>query len=75
MGDISPTKTCSDQAFFLHDGISAHHSPLRAEKCNLCLRNVLLPMSRNGHQSLKLHFWFSVYIDRVEIVDGACFDQ
>ncbi len=24
--------------------------PLRAEKCNPCLRNVLLPMSRNGHK-------------------------
>jgi hypothetical protein len=23
-------------------------------------------------QTLKLHFWFSVYIDGVEIVDGAC---
>src|SRR5271166_772348 len=23
-------------------------------------------------QALKLHFWFSVYIDGVEIVDGAC---
>src|SRR5215471_16874942 len=23
--------------------------PLRAEKCNPCLRNVLLTMSRNGH--------------------------
>src|SRR5215475_14268118 len=26
--------------------------PLRAEKCNPCLRNVLLPMSRNGHNRL-----------------------
>src|SRR5258708_26513400 len=24
-------------------------------------------------QALKLHFWFSVYIDGVEIVDVACF--
>ena len=23
-------------------------------------------------QALKQHFWFSVYIDGVEIVDGAC---
>src|SRR5579862_1991552 len=27
--------------------------PLRAEKCNLCLRNVLLPMSRNGHNHFR----------------------
>ena len=24
-------------------------------------------------QALKLHFWFSVYIDGVDFVDGACF--
>ena len=29
-------------------------------------------MSRNGHQALKRHFWFFVYIDGVEIVDSAC---
>jgi len=26
----------------------------------------------NSFQAYKLHFWFSVYIDGVEIVDGAC---
>ena len=26
-------------------------------------------------QALKLHFWFSVYIDGVDFVDGACSDE
>ena len=26
-------------------------------------------------QTLKLHFWFSVYIDGVEIVDGRVFQE
>jgi hypothetical protein len=26
----------------------------------------------HSFQALKLHFWVSVYIDGVEIVDGAC---
>src|SRR5271166_481504 len=30
--------------------------PLRAEKCNPCLRNVLLPMSRNGHLALSIAY-------------------
>src|SRR5262249_41783010 len=38
---------------FVHDRtLLPWHPPspsLRAEKCNPCLRNVLLPMSRNGH--------------------------
>src|SRR5579883_1933760 len=28
-----------------------HPPPWQAKKCNLCLRNVLLPMSRNGHST------------------------
>ena len=31
--------------------------PLRAEKCNLCLRNVLLPMSRNGQSTTSKIAW------------------
>src|SRR5437016_5961395 len=40
--------------------------PLRAEKCNLCLRYVLLPMSRNGHvlifRPLTLNFQLCVLL-------------
>ena len=40
------------EAFRLAPWASRRREDLRAEKCNPCLRNVLLPMSRNGHSHL-----------------------
>jgi hypothetical protein len=38
-------------------------------------RRFISSLPDQSFQVLKLHFWFSVYSDGVEIVDGACIDD